>query len=265
MAKEELEPPAWAPDVVVDGDQSGDPVRWHLPEEAPVAFIYNGMTFAVMLASPADLEDFATGFSLSEGVVKTVDEIQKLDVRERRQGFDISIQIPEPRFERLSLRQGRRNIEGRTGCGLCGIDSAERLFEPLKPVADAVADIDAAVVERTARALDDLLPQKKLNRSVHGAAWIAADGEIKLVREDIGRHNALDKLLGAMAAKGVSAHGGGFVLMTSRASYEIVEKAARRGVPALVTFSAPTAFAVRRAREANLALGNWSGGQLTRF
>lgn len=256
--------PVWRSDNVVSARQATGPVRWHVPEEAPVALIYNGLTFAVMLASPADLTDFVTGFSLTEGIADSPDDIRSIKVHERKQGIDIHITLTEQKFERLTLRQNRRSLEGRTSCGLCGIDSAERLFEPLPKVADAPIGLNGQTVARAVAELGDKQPLKALNRSVHGAAWVNEEGAVMLVREDVGRHNALDKLLGAMALAGADPKAG-FVLMTSRASFEIVEKAARRGVRALVALSAPTAFAIRRAGEANLTLANYSSNTLTLF
>jgi formate dehydrogenase accessory protein FdhD len=254
----------WQADITMTGHQADGEVFWHVPEEAPVALIYNGLTFAVMLASPESLDDFVTGFSLTEGIVVCAADISRVDIHERRQGIDLHVTISDKCFERLSLRQERRSMEGRTSCGLCGIDSAERLFESLPKVAAHPKALDAGVVTRAAEALEKMQPLRALNRSVHGAAFVNADGVVMLVREDVGRHNALDKLIGAMAREGLDASEG-FVLMTSRASFEIVEKAARSGVTALVALSAPTGFAVRRAGEANMTLANFSGGVLTVF
>ncbi|WP_020400851.1 formate dehydrogenase accessory sulfurtransferase FdhD [Kordiimonas gwangyangensis] len=254
----------WQADLVTAGQQEGSTVQWHVPEEAPVALIYNGLTFAVMLASPTDLHDFITGFSLTEGIVDGLADISKVELHERRQGIDIHVTISAKCFERLSLRQSRRSMEGRTSCGLCGIDSAERLFESLEPVAAHPKALDASVVTRAAEALEKMQPLRALNKSVHGAAFVNGDGVVMLVREDVGRHNALDKLIGAIVREGLGASDG-FVLMTSRASFEIVEKAARSGVTALVALSAPTGFAIRRAGEANMTLANFSRGVLTVF
>ncbi len=256
--------PHWRADRMVSAQQTIGPVKWHVPEEAPIALIYNGLTFAVMLASPADLTDFVIGFSLTEGIADTPGDISKIEVHERKQGIDIHVTLNEQKFERLKLRQNRRSLEGRTSCGLCGIDSAERLFEPLPKVADARVGLNSKNVAKAVTQLKDKQPLKALNRSVHGAAWVNGEGEVMLVREDVGRHNALDKLLGAMARAGTDPKAG-FVLMTSRASFEIVEKAARQGVRALVALSAPTAFAIRRASEANLTLANYSSDTLTLF
>ncbi|TNE62560.1 MAG: formate dehydrogenase accessory sulfurtransferase FdhD [Alphaproteobacteria bacterium] len=253
----------WQPDILVKGLQDGAPVDWHLAEEAPVALVYGDITYAVMLATPQELEDFAVGFSLAERLIDRVGDIRAIEVRERTQGIDLHISLDDRLLERLSVRETRA-MTGRTGCGLCGIDSADRLFRPLKKVAATPVTPDAVAISAAVAALPALQPLKSLNRSVHGAAFVAPDGSIRMVREDVGRHNAIDKLIGALARAG-EAVTDGFVLMTSRASYEIVEKAAFAGVTQLVTLSAPTAFAVRRAREANLALVNFGDGSLTRF
>ncbi len=245
-------------DITVDVHRvDGTSVSWHLAEEVPVALVYNATNYAVMLATPADLEDFAVGFSISERVVDRVDAIKAVEIRSRPQGIDLMIRIDERSFERLSLREGRRNLAGRSGCGICGIDNAEGFFEPLARVAESLAKIDPQAARR---AVDEFPARQPLNlqtRSVHGAAWVDWTGEIAAVREDIGRHNALDKLLGAQARAGTNMKSG-FVLVSSRCSYELVEKAARFGVTALMSLSAPTAFALRKAREANLALYTWS-------
>ena len=254
----------WQSDLEVAATQNGAAVQWHVPEEAPVALIYNGMTFAVMLASPSDLTDFVIGFSLTEGIVDRASEIRAVDIHERQQGIDIEVTIEGNRFDRLQLRQGRRSLEGRTSCGLCGIDSAERLFENPVLVADYPQVLDAQAVMIAAEVLILEQPMKALNRSVHGAAFADEQGRLQVVREDVGRHNALDKLLGAVAQSGTDPKAG-FILMTSRASFEIVEKATRFGATRLVALSAPTGFAIRRAKAANLTLANFSAGKLTLF
>lgn len=256
--------PKWETDVRVTGMRAGTPVNWHVAEEAPVALVYNGLNHAVMLASPADMQDFAFGFTVTEGIAGKPDDIRKIEVFEKDQGIDLMITLAEAPFERFRLKHSRRAMTGRTGCGLCGIDSMEELFQKVKPVAQVAAVLDEAVVDKAVAAFDGLQPQKALNRSVHGAAWVAADGTISLVREDVGRHNALDKLLGALMRAGTDMTSG-FVLVSSRASYEMAQKCVAVGVPALVCLSAPTAFAIRLAREANLALANWSQDGLVSF
>lgn len=256
--------PKWDADVTVTGMRGSDPVSWHVPEEAPVALVYNGVNHAVMLASPADLEDFALGFSITEGIAGKAEDIRNIEVFEKDQGIDLMITLADAPFERFKLKHSRRAMTGRTGCGLCGIDSMEELFQAVKPVADKPVALDEALVEKAVAAFDGLLPLKTLNRSVHGAAWVAAEGPITLVREDVGRHNALDKLLGALMRDGADMTAG-FVLVSSRASYEMVQKCVAVGAPALVCLSSPTAFAIRLAREANLTLANRSKDGLVIF
>lgn len=222
-----------------------------------MAVVYNGVNYAVMLATPDDLKDFAVGFSISERVVDRIDAIQAIEIRSRPQGIDLMIRVDQASFERLDLRERRRNLAGVAGCGICGLDNAESLFEPLPSVGKTRVTLDPDAAKR---AVDAFPARQELNlstRSVHGAAWVGFDGDIMMVREDIGRHNALDKLLGAQARTGADMKTG-FALVSSRCSFELVEKAARFGVPALLSLSAPTAFAIRKAQEANLALYTWS-------
>ena len=226
---------------------------WRVPEETPVAFVYNKRNYAVMLASPADMEDFAVGFSLTERVVDTADEIASVDIHMSERGIELHLAIAPEKLERFDIRQQRRNLVGRAGCGVCGLENAETFFERLPQVTDTTFEIapDALV-----RALGDLRAHQPLNektRTVHGAAWASLDGEVLEVREDVGRHNALDKLLGALAQKGTDMTAG-FVLMSSRCSYEIIEKSARLGVRAVASVSGPTSFAIAKAKEANILL-----------
>lgn len=252
-------PAPLSPDTTVDirRVEGGGNATWHLAEEVPVAVVYNAVNYAVMLATPLDLEDFAVGFSVSERIVDRADAIQAVETRSRPQGVDLMIRIDEHSFERLGLREGRRNLAGRTGCGICGLDNAEAFFEPLPRVAQNIAVLDPQAARRAVDSFPERQTLNLLTHSVHGAAWVDWSGTIETVREDIGRHNALDKLLGAQARAGGDMTAG-FALVSSRCSYELVEKAARFGVTALMSLSAPTAFAVRRAREANLALYSWS-------
>lgn len=224
---------------------------WHVPEEIPVSFIYNRRNYAVMLASPADLEDFAVGFSLTERVVETPNEIETIDIHQGDLGIEIRMKIGAVNLERLDARQQRRNLVGRAGCGLCGLENAESFFESLPRVAEEILELAPHALSRALSELPATQPLNAMTRTVHAAAWAGFDGAIRLVREDVGRHNALDKLLGALAGSDMA---GGFVLMSSRCSYEIVEKSARRGVRAIAAVSAPTAFAIRKAKEANIAL-----------
>jgi formate dehydrogenase accessory protein FdhD len=248
------EAPALDREIVVGGGTA----RWSVPEETPVAFIYNGRNHAVMLASPSDLADLAVGFSLTERVVGDISEIEGVDIHQEERGVDLRISIRSAALERLDVRQQRRNIVGRAGCGVCGVENSDVFFEALPKVASALTPPPEAALLEAARGLAGSQPLNARTRTVHAAAWAGFEGEITLAREDVGRHNALDKLLGAMVLS-KSTFADGFVVMSSRCSYEIVEKAARLGVKAILTMSGPTAFAIRKANEANLALFARSG------
>ena len=233
------------------GMEDGADVEWQVPEETAVAFEYNGRSHAVMMATPADLEDFALGFSLAEEIVGTAADIEKIAVRETPLGFVVNLTVDPLRLLRGSLRS--RSMEGRSGCGLCGVDSlVHAVREPRK--IETALEVDPAAVAAAFRALPDHQPMNRANRSVHAAAWCAPDGSIRLAREDVGRHNALDKLIGAIAGSGADP-ASGFVVMTSRCSFELVQKTAAVGIPLLATISAPTALALELARNANLTLG----------
>ena len=226
---------------------------WRVPAETPVAFVYNKRNYAVMLATPADLEDFAVGFSITERVVDKLEDIASVDIHQSEGGIELHLSIEEEKLERLDIRQQRRNLVGRAGCGVCGLENAETFFERLPTVSETPIDLS---MDALTRALGDLRTHQPLNeatRTVHGAAWASRDGEVLLVREDVGRHNALDKLIGALTREGVEP-ASGFVLMSSRCSYEIIEKCARAGVQAVASVSGPTAFAIAKAREANITL-----------
>jgi formate dehydrogenase accessory protein FdhD len=227
--------------------------HWSVPEETPVAFVFGGCNYAVMLATPADLTDFAVGFSLTEGIIDSPADIIALDIHHLTQGSDLRLRLNERCQQRLNLRQRRRTLPGNAGCGLCGIENAQEFFQPLKPVSATVVPLEEAAVERAFSELPSHQPLNAATRTVHAAAWSDIEGNIVLAREDVGRHNALDKLLGALAFQHTD-FTSGFVVMSSRCSYEIVQKAARLGVTAIASISAPTAFAIRKSREANIAI-----------
>ena len=219
-------------------------------EEVPVAMEFNGISHAVMLATPCDLEDFALGFALSEGIVATAADLYGVEVVESNEGMTLRQEISSASFARL--KQYRRNLAGRTGCGLCGTESLAQALRPVERVdhnfaVDALAISRALALIRTAQILH------QATGAVHAAAWCDATGEIRMLREDVGRHNALDKLIGALARVGMPADSG-FALVTSRASYEMVQKAAAAGMAILVAISAPTALAIHTALAANIAL-----------
>lgn len=227
-----------------------EPASDAIAMEAAVSLSYNGLSHVVMMMTPADLEDFALGFSLSEGIVERPAQIYDIVTQAHAQGLEIAITIGNERFQHLKDR--RRNLAGRTGCGLCGAESLEQAVRPV-PAVDCAAVIEGAAVQRALDALDAWQPLQRSTGAAHGAAWCASDGGIVLAREDVGRHNALDKLVGALA-RAPEPRGEGFALVSSRASYEMVGKAAQAGIGMLVAVSAPTAFAVRLAAEAGITL-----------
>jgi FdhD protein len=227
---------AAADDVVVD--------------EVPVALVYNGISHAVMMATPADLEDFALGFSLSEEVIAGPGQCYGIDVERTEGGIAVQIDIAASAF--MALKERRRSLAGRTGCGLCGVDSLDQVCRTLP----ALAPARGFHVDGVRRALAGIGAEQKLTQmtgAAHAAAWCGMDGALRIVREDVGRHNALDKVIGAMARTQVTP-GAGFLLITSRVSFEMAQKAAVAGVAALVGMSAPTLAAVDLADKAGMTL-----------
>ena len=226
-------------------------------DEVAVALEYNGISHAVMMATPTDLEDFARGFSLTEGIVDTVDQIRDIELVESPQGHTLQIEIAAACFARLKDR--RRNLTGRTGCGLCGTDSLAHAVRRPAPVS---APATPFVIAAVARALAALRSQQHLldaTGATHAAAWCHADGRIALVREDVGRHNALDKLVGALQVAKLDAPSG-FIVVTSRASFEMVQKAACAGVALLAAISGVTALAIDVAQAAGITLVGFARG-----
>ncbi len=223
-------------------------------EEVPVNLVYATLPHAVMMATPADLEDFAYGFSLTEGVVAAAAEIRGVAVREVARGIVLDIDLVPAALRRHMVRlrdAGGRSMAGRTGCGLCGIESLDEL-PAARPVAPGAA-IAPGAIRAALLGLEGRQVLNRATRAVHAAAWCDASGGIVLLREDVGRHNALDKLVGACLRAGV-APGEGFVLLTSRASFEMVEKAASFGAGTVVAISAPTSLAVERAAALGISL-----------
>lgn len=236
-------------------------VRRHpdqVAEEVPVALVYNGISHVVMLATPDDLDDFALGFSLTEGILSVPEELYDCEVLRSCAGIELQMQIASARF--AALKQRRRNLAGRTGCGLCGIDSLQAVAADPPPVTGALAEgVALSVVSRTLVELSARQALFQLTGATHAAAWADLDGQLLLVREDVGRHNALDKLLGAAAHAGLDPTRG-FVVCTSRASYEMVHKVAMRGLGLLVAVSAPTGRAVDLATGCGLTLAGFARG-----
>lgn len=218
--------------------------------ECPVALVYNGVSHAVMLASPADLEDMGIGFTIAEGIVAAAGEIRSVEAIDMALGMEVRLEVPPARAAALDER--RRSMAGGTACGLCGVISLERALRPL-PRAVAGPVVRPAAVRAALQALPDLQATHRATGAVHAAALASPDGDILLVREDVGRHNALDKLVGAAARAGIDPRGTMLVL-TSRCSAEMVQKAATAGFTTLIAISAPTGLAVTLAEEAHLTL-----------
>lgn len=232
-------------------------VSWQLPDETPIAVQINSEAYAVMMATPADLRDFAVGLAIGEGLISDKSAIRGVLVMPVDNGMAVDIAVDEQGLNRE--RFTRRAIEGRSGCGLCGVSDIASAIRPLTPVTrDWAPTADA--IRTAAAALPARQPMNLVNRSVHGAAWVSRDGEILLVREDVGRHNALDKLIGALARSSADLSAG-FVLMTSRCSFELVQKSVSAGIGALVSVSAPTTLALDLATSAGLYLAALQRGE----
>ena len=225
-------------------------------EEVPVALLYNGQPHAVMMATPSDRQDFALGFALTEGIVAHANEFNLVDCLRSQHGISLQAAIPQQRFD--ALHERKRNLAGRSGCGLCGVESLQAATRAVPRLQSDMTTSTAAINDGL-RALAAAQPLNRISGGVHAAGLVHDNGI--LVREDVGRHNALDKLVGAMAT---TALGSGFLVITSRASYEIVHKAASAGIAVVVAISAPTDLAIRIADEAGMALIAFArGGTMT--
>lgn len=218
--------------------------------EMPVALEINGFGYAVLMASPADVEDLAVGFALSDGLIDGPGDVAAIDRHDAPDGIILRLSVAPHLTDRLGERLRPRLSD--SSCGLCGLENIAQVMRPLPPV-EAHCDADDSAIFRARAALAENQPLNRRTGAVHAAALAAPDGAIRIVREDVGRHNALDKLIGAMARGGLG-WDGGFALMTSRCSFELVEKAVTAGCPLLVTISAPTSLALDRARAAGLRL-----------
>jgi len=231
-------------------DGSTEHVTDVVAEEAPVALTYHGVPHVVMLATPADLEDLAVGFTLTEAIVESPAEIRSVEVLTADGALEVRVGISGERFSAVLQRQ--RNLTGRTGCGVCGAETIEQAIRRPAPVTAhlqvSIPELHEALAKLRARQ-----PLNLLTGSVHAAAWVKPGEGIQLVREDVGRHNALDKVIGALVRAGTDASTG-FLVVTSRASYEMVQKAATAGVALIAAVSAPTALAIRLAQESGVTL-----------
>jgi len=252
MIAEQSAPAAVSAELPVERWTRGTTARTTdlVAEEMPVALVYHDVPHVVMLATPADLEDYAFGFTLSEGLVARAEEIRGVEVIVGEHSADVKVTVAWERFTQLLQR--RRNLTGRTGCGLCGAETAADAIRECATVPEGPS-VTAAELHAAIAALSSRQPINARTGSVHAAAWVVPGGGIQVVREDVGRHNALDKTIGALA-RARADFAAGYMLITSRASYEMVQKCATVGIALLVALSAPTAFAVRLAERCGLTL-----------
>ena len=236
------------------GQQDGSD---RVAEEVPVALEYNGISHAVMLATPLDLEDFALGFSLTEEIIDSPADLRDIETVVEARGVTVRLQIASACFARLKDR--RRSLAGRTGCGLCGTESLPEAVRWPRPLQNEMR-FAADAVAHAMRSLAGRQPLHEATGATHAAAFSDASGELQLVREDVGRHNALDKLVGALCSAKLAAHGG-FIVVTSRASYEMAGKTVRAGVPLLAAVSGVTGLAIDVAHASGLTLIGFARGQ----
>ena len=257
-----VQPPPQAPaglrQVAVQRRRAGhaEAAQDRVAEEVPVALEFNGISHAVMLATPADLEDFALGFSLTEEIVDGASDVRGIETAAGPQGITVQIEIASACFARL--KQRRRSLAGRTGCGLCGTESLAQGLRPPAALARPLPFAAGAVLQAM-QALRERQPLHAATGATHAAGWSTADGRLALVREDVGRHNALDKLVGALLRERRPA-AQGFVAVTSRASYEMAAKTARADVSLLAAVSGVTGLAIDVAQAAGLALVGFARG-----
>jgi formate dehydrogenase accessory protein FdhD len=226
---------------------------WVLPTEFPIGLVYGGHEHAVMMATPSDLHDFALGFALAEGILHHADEMASIEIRERQHGIELHCDIPANRLEKLQMHGQRRATRGRAGCGICGVDNLTDALRPLPRLQTSAPVLEPAQILQAIQNLPAKQIMRARNHTVHGAAWVNTAGELSIVREDIGRHNALDKMIGAWAKDGQN-RPEGLALLSSRCTYELVQKCALTGIGSLVCLAAPTLNAVETARRANLNL-----------
>jgi len=224
-------------------------------QEIPVALVFNGISHAVMMATPADLEDFALGFGLTEGLLASKAELYGIEQKTVQEGIEVHLEVSSKCESRLKER--RRTLAGRTGCGLCGTDSLSLVRQKLNPVKEA--NIKTTSILKAHLELQNWQTLQHLTGATHAAAWVDESGQIIRLREDVGRHNALDKLIGNLVDQELESNRG-FICITSRASFEMVQKSIFIGSPLLASVSAPTAFAVELAKNHNLALAGFIRG-----
>ncbi len=233
-----------------------------IANEIPAALVYNGVSYAVMMVTPFELEEFARGFSLTEGLIDQFSDIYDIDIMTHEQGTEIALTISNKCF--LALKEKRRNLAGRTGCGICGIESLDQL-QQAPQLRGTKLPVSHSAIDRATSSLTQFQPLQQSTGAVHGAAWCNLEGDIVRVCEDVGRHNALDKLIGALYADGDQTHlkegrfqQGGFLLISSRASYEMIQKAAKADIAIVVAVSAPTSLAISTAEKVGISLVGFS-------
>ena len=221
-------------------------------EETPVTMVFNGSPQAVMMATPDDLHDFASGFAITEGFVKAHAELTRIDIVHYSRGVEIQMETISP----IGNDTPRRRLAGRTGCGICGKDEVDQVLRAI-PAVDSTSTFSTDAIARAMRELREQQPLNRATGGTHAAGWASLDGQVMLVREDVGRHNALDKLIGALHCSATEPNSG-FVVLTSRGSFELVQKVAVFGAALLCTVSAPTALAIRVASDANVTLAGFA-------
>ncbi|TEA77500.1 formate dehydrogenase accessory sulfurtransferase FdhD [Allopusillimonas ginsengisoli] len=226
-------------------------------QEVAIALEFNGISHATLLATPADLEDFAYGFSYTEGIIQSPRDIYDVDIVERRNGMVLQVRLASARLRALKLR--RRSLAGRTGCGLCGIESLDEVQRELQPLQAQPDRYATRALAEAVQQLRGLQPLHQATGATHAAGWADVNGRVQCVREDVGRHNALDKLIGHLLRNDVPVETG-FAAISSRASFEMVQKCAAAGIAALIAVSAPTTYAVNLAEQLNLMLAGFARG-----
>lgn len=232
--------------------QSGEQTQYTTDDiavEVPVALVYNYISHAVMMATPDNLEEFAVGFSLTEDIVNSPDDISHIHVHHAAEGITVRMQISDDCYE--ALKERRRNIVGRTGCGLCGTENLKQAIRPVKQVTPLQLSDD--IIQKATLALRQHQPLQQLTGATHAVGWCDLEGNVMLTREDVGRHNALDKVIGALKMNNIDTDNG-FIVITSRASFEMIQKCTHAGIGALIAISAPTSLAIELAKQANLLL-----------
>ncbi len=235
--------------VRLTGDSSSESSA-EVAEEVPIAFVYNGRSYVVVMGTPSDLDDLAVGFSITEGIVADASRIEHVDAVRVNHGIELQIRISSDDADRLGGRV--RGLVSRTGCGLCGVETIGDALR-MPPEVGRSLRVDRSALWAASADLSRLQSVNNATSTVHGAGWSTAAGELQVAREDVGRHNALDKVLGALGRGGISA-ASGFIVVTSRASYEMVQKAAASGVELVAAISRPTGLAIRFADAAGVTL-----------